>query len=269
MIISSWNVNGLRAAARKGELKTWLDRSRADIACIQETKGSAEQFAFLDDQFPDYEKAYRAAQQKGYSGVSTWARGIGTHRFTEGLDGHDDPEGRALRLDFGAWTLLNIYFPNGGKSDDAWRYKLEFYEQILTYMNRLRKDGRRVLVVGDANVAHEEIDIARPKENDGKIGFHPKERAWVDRLLANGWSDAFRERHPDEVVYSYWHLISRARERNVGWRIDYLFCDEADLPAIGPIRYDTDQMGSDHCPLTFELDAERHAERENANRRRP
>lgn len=254
MIISSWNVNGLRAAARKGELKTWLEKSRADIACIQETKGNAEQFAFLDEEFPDYEKAYRSAQQKGYSGVSIWTRDIGAHDSIEGLNGDDDPEGRALRLDFGEWTLLNIYFPNGGKSDEAWRYKLEFYETVQRHMNELRKAGRQVLVVGDVNVAHEEIDIARPKDNDGKIGFHPKERAWVDRLLEDGWVDAFREQRSDEIVYSYWHLISRARERNVGWRIDYLFCDRADLSRIGPVRYDTEQMGSDHCPLTFELD---------------
>ena len=249
MIISSWNVNGLRAVARKGALKEWIDTQKADVLCMQETKASAEQLTFLNDEYPDYEKEYHTGEKAGYAGVATWTKNLTTttHR---GLDA-GDPEGRVMRTDIDEWSLLNIYFPNGGKSEEAWEYKLFFYEQILTYMNELRASGRRVIMCGDLNVAHREIDIARPKENDGKIGFHPKERAWVDRVLEAGWADAFRAKHPDTVVYSYWHLISRARERNVGWRIDSFFTDAKDVERVQDVYYDTKQMGSDHCPVTI------------------
>lgn len=252
MKISSWNVNGLRAVARKGELKQWIDKQNADILCLQETKGSREQFSFLDEEYPDYEKAYRVAEKKGYSGVSTWTRGLDVETH-EGLNG-GDPEGRVLRTDFDDWSLLNIYFPNGGKSPEAWQYKLLFYEDIRTHMNALRAEGRRVILCGDLNVAHNEIDIARPKDNEGKIGFHPDERAWVDRMIGDGWVDVFRTNHPDKVKYSYWHLISRARERNVGWRIDYFFMDKQDVTRVSSVSYDNDQLGSDHCPITIEFE---------------
>ena len=252
MIISSWNVNGLRAVARKGALKEWIDKQNADVLCMQETKASAEQLSFLDDEYPDYEKEYHAGEKAGYAGVATWTRNLDT-TTTRGLEA-GDPEGRIIRTDFDDWSLLNIYFPNGGKSTEAWEYKLVFYDLILDYMNELRSTGRRVIMVGDLNVAHREIDIARPKENDGKIGFHPKERAWVDRVLEAGWVDVFRSKHPDAIVYSYWHLISRARERNVGWRIDSFFMNARDLDRVTRVEYDNDQMGSDHCPITLEFD---------------
>jgi exodeoxyribonuclease III len=251
MIISSWNVNGLRAVARKGVLKEWIAKQNADVLCMQETKANAEQLSFLDDEYPEYEKEYHTGEKAGYAGVSTWTRGIATRTY-RGLDA-GDPEGRVLRTDFDEWSLLNIYFPNGGKSSEAWEYKLVFYDHILALMNDLRAAGRHVIMVGDLNVAHREIDIARPKENEGKIGFHPKERAWVDRMLEAGWADVFRSKHPDTVAYSYWHLISRARERNVGWRIDAFYLNEQDLQSVKRIRYDTEQMGSDHCPVTIEL----------------
>ena len=252
MIISSWNVNGLRAAARKGALSEWIAKQNADILCMQETKANADQLAALDDTFPEYDKEYHAGEKAGYSGVATWTKNLDT-TTKRGLEA-GDPEGRIIRTDFDDWSLLNIYFPNGGKSSEAWAYKLVFYEQILAYMNALRNQGRKVIMCGDLNVAHNEIDIARPKENDGKIGFHPKERAWVDSVLENEWVDVFRAKHPESVVYSYWHLISRARERNVGWRIDSFFMDARDLERVTRVEYDNDQMGSDHCPITLEFD---------------
>ena len=251
MIISSWNVNGLRAVARKGVLGEWIEKQDADVLCMQETKASAEQLAFLEDAFPAYTKEYHIGEKAGYSGVSTWTRGIKTETRRGLASG--DPEGRVLRSDLGEWTLLNIYFPNGGKSPEAWDYKLAFYDTILATMNELRAEGRKVIMCGDLNVAHQEIDIARPKENEGKIGFHPKERAWVDRMIDAGWADVFRAKHPDTVVYSYWHLVSRARERNVGWRIDSFFLDVHELSRVIRIWYDTEQMGSDHCPVSIEL----------------
>ena len=151
--------------------------------------------------------------------------------------------------------MFSIYFPNGGKSEQAWEEKLVFYDKIHAHMYHLREQGRHVLVGGDMNVAHNEIDIARPKANDGKIGFHPSERAWMDRLMEDGWADAWRHRNPDVAeVYSWWHMISKGRERNVGWRIDYFLMDQADLEQVKNVEYLNDQMGSDHCPISITLD---------------
>ena len=133
---------------------------------------------------------------------------------------------------------LSIYFPNGGKSEQAWDEKLVFYDKVHNYMNHLRKQGSLVLVGGDMNVAHTEIDIARPKENDGKIGFHPRERAWMDRLAADNWVDIWRERNPGVTdVYSWWHMVTRGRERNVGWRIDYFLMDRGDMDQVTSVDY--------------------------------
>jgi exodeoxyribonuclease-3 len=157
------------------------------------------------------------------------------------------------RVDFQEWSVLGIYFPNGGKSPEAWEGKLVFYDHFLEYVNSLRNEGRKVVWAGDVNCAHEEIDIARPKENEGSIGFLPEERAWVTKVIENGWDDVFRKMHPDSVVYSWWHVISRARDRNIGWRIDYVFLDSLLFPKVTNIQYLTDQMGSDHCPVMLQI----------------
>jgi exodeoxyribonuclease III (xth) len=147
-----------------------------------------------------------------------------------------------------------VYFPNGGKSEEAWHGKLVFYEQFLEHINQLRSQGRRVIWCGDVNCAHEEIDIARPKENKDSIGFLPEERQWMTKVEEHGWRDVFRTKHPDAVVYSWWHVLSGARKRNVGWRIDYIFVDEPLLTKVQDIHYRTEQMGSDHCPVVLEID---------------
>ena len=167
-------------------------------------------------------------------------------------------EGRVAQLDFklkrSQYSILSIYFPNGGKSEQAWEEKLVFYDRIHDHMNLLREQGRKVIVGGDMNVAHTEIDIARPKDNDGKIGFHPKERAWMDRLHANQWVDAWRGKNPGVTdVYSWWNVTTRARARNVGWRIDYFLLDKGQLKNIQQIEYLAAQLGSDHCPLLLQL----------------
>lgn len=264
----TWNVNGIRAVERKGELARLVDAERPDFLFLQEIKGTREQFgAYLTDN-PDYEQFYHSAEKKGYAGTGLWVRRDVYASLDDPTFHTDVPhmpnadEGRVSWLSFehGKKTidLLSIYFPNGGKSEQAWKEKLEFYDAIHAHMNTLREAGHMVVVGGDMNVAHNEVDIARPKENDGKIGFHPDERAWMDRVTADGWVDAWRALHPDAVdVYSYWDLVTRARERNVGWRIDYYLVDRVLLDRVAEAEYLSAQMGSDHCPLRMELELPR------------
>ena len=214
---------------------------------------------------PDYEQFYHSAEKKGYAGSGLWVeRGVFEnlkepcfHTNVPKMPNAD--EGRVAWLSFelagNAYDLLSIYFPNGGKSEQAWRDKLKFYDAIHRHMNKLRRSGHRVIVGGDMNVAHEEIDLARPKENDGKIGFHPDERAWMTRVTADKWVDVWRRRNPDQTeVYSYWDMVTRARDRNVGWRIDYFLVDEDLFGQVVDAEYLNLQMGSDHCPLRMDLE---------------
>ncbi len=264
MKVITWNVNGVRAVERKKELQQLLTTQDPDVLMLQETKGSPEQFSNYLKAHPDYRQHYACAEKPGYAGTSIWVRGaleetLDDVMFITDMPGNPNAdEGRVSHLTFRqggeTWDLLSIYFPNGGKSEQAWEEKLVFYDRTHDLMNALRAEGRVVLVGGDMNVAHNEIDLARPKENDGKIGFHPSERAWMDRLIADGWSDVWRARNPGVTdVYSWWHLVTRARARNVGWRIDYFLMDKAQEKRVKRIDYLMDQMGSDHCPIVMEV----------------
>ena len=260
MKLISWNVNGIRAIERKGELQNLLNSEKPDILFIQETKASPEQLSTWLTQNPDYHQNYHAAEKKGYSGVSVWL-----HKNTfpvrptsiTGMQGWDDHEGRVIRFEYENFCLLGVYFPNGGKSDEAWQEKLRFYDHFLAHINRLRGQGKSIIFCGDLNVAHNEIDLARPKENEKNVGFRPEERSWVSRLIANDWVDSFRESHPDRVSYTWWDMPSRARERNVGWRIDYFFLDRPLRKKVVSDRHLNEQQGSDHCPVVLEIDLSR------------
>ena len=264
MKIITWNVNGIRAVERKGELQKLVDDEGPDVLMIQEIKGTTDQFSKYLTEHEDYVQHYSSAEKKGYAGTAIWIlrdceSTMNSVQFsTEIPRAPNADEGRLSQLTFDVggrqWDLLSIYFPNGGKSEQAWDEKLVFYDKVHNYMNHLRKQGSLVLVGGDMNVAHTEIDIARPKENDGKIGFHPRERAWMDRLAADNWVDVWRERNPGVTdVYSWWHMVTRGRERNVGWRIDYFLMDRGDMDQVTSVDYLNDQMGSDHCPMRIEL----------------
>ncbi len=263
--IITWNVNGIRAVERKGEMYNFITNHDPDIFMIQEIKGSTDQFSPWLTTHNDYDQYYNSARKKGYAGTALWVK----KSLREKLDevefatvvpqAPNADEGRICHFSFtlceDRWDLFSIYFPNGGKSEQAWQEKLVFYDRVHACMSELRRQGRMVLVGGDMNVAHEEIDLARPKENDGKIGFHPKERAWMDGLVEDGWVDVWRERNPGVTgVYSWWHMISRGRMRNVGWRIDYFLIDRSDMKRVQQIEYLQDQMGSDHCPLAITLE---------------
>ena len=262
MKIISWNVNGLRAVDRKGDLYTFLEAHDPDILLLQETKAQPEQLEFLNKKYVQYEKFYHSAQKPGYSGVGIWVKTsleIENIVFSAGMPG--DPvaeEGRIARVDFDrkgeAYTILGTYFPNGGKSPEAWKQKLVFYKKWLDYINHIRESGRFCIWAGDINCAHHEIDLARPKDNEGVIGFHPKERALLDRWMEDGWVDIWRSKNPEtRDVYSWWHVITRSRAKNVGWRIDYAFVAKEDFDRVKNIEYLTQQMGSDHCPVALTI----------------
>jgi exodeoxyribonuclease-3 len=254
--IASWNVNGIRAVQRKGALD-WIWDSDLDLVCLQETKAHPEQLDEALTAPPGWGANWAAAEKKGYSGVVTYHResaaprsvetGIGTKRY--------DGEGRVVRGDHGDFLLYNVYFPNGKASPERLAYKMGFYRAFRTQVNKQVAAGRRVVICGDVNTAHREIDLARPKENVGISGFLPEERAWLDRFLGDGWVDSFRAKNGDvKDCYTWWSMRSGARLRNVGWRIDYFIVDSGLAGALAKSWTSPEIMGSDHCPLGIELD---------------
>lgn len=257
MKLISWNVNGIRAVERKGELQNLLEKEEPDLLFLQETKAKKEQLSDYLTAHSEYFQFYHSAEKPGYSGVSVWVRrslSVDAPEVFTGMPGWNDHEGRVIGVELAGAVCFGVYFPNGGKSHEAWLEKLKFYDHFLDYCNDLKSKGKRVIWGGDLNVAHNEIDLARPKENDGNIGFHPDERAWVDRVIGAGWSDVFRSLYSEKISYTWWNVVTRARQRNVGWRIDYFFMDEKDLPHVTGTSHLGEQMGSDHCPIVLELD---------------
>lgn len=249
----SWNVNGIRAAHKKGFLD-WFRKESADVVCLQETKAMKEQLQQELVEVEGYQSFWCSAERKGYSGVATYTKkspvstaiGFGIPRF--------DDEGRVLVTEFPEFTLFNIYFPNGKRDQVRLDYKLDFYESILKHWETLRKRNRRLVICGDYNTAHQEIDIARPKENASVSGFLRIERDWMDKLVGKGYVDVFRQMNPAKRdQYTWWDLMTRARERNVGWRIDYFFITADLLPHVQDAWISPEVMGSDHCPVGLEL----------------
>ena len=252
MKILCWNVNGIRAAQKKG-LLDWLAKESPDILGVQETKAHPDQLDMNLLNPPGYQTFWNSAERKGYSGVALFAKkkplqvkkGFGVARF--------DSEGRVIEIEYPEFTLLNIYFPNGKSGDERLQYKMDFYDETLKYVNKLKKQGKKIITCGDYNTAHKEIDLARPKENQDISGFLPAERAWMDKWTASGQVDIFRKLNPGPNQYSWWDMKSSARERNVGWRIDYHFVTPDLEPLVKSAKIMADVMGSDHAPVTLEL----------------
>jgi exodeoxyribonuclease-3 len=253
MKIISWNVNGLRAFHKKGAFDSIFELD-PDIFCLQETKAHPEQlpeevrspagyYAFFD-----HSKA-----KKGYSGVAIFSKekpekveyGIGINKF--------DDEGRTLVAYFKDFVLLNIYFPNGGGGEDRLKYKLEYYSEFLKFVENLKKQSKSVIFCGDVNTAHNEIDLARTKENENHTGFLRIERDWMDKLISLNWIDTFRFLNPNKIQYSWWDMKTFARDRNVGWRLDYFFVSENLKNKIKKAEILDNMFGSDHCPILLEL----------------
>lgn len=254
MKLISWNVNGIRAVERKGDLEYFLKTHDPDVFLIQEIKAKPEQLTAIIEKYDTYKQFYHSAEKPGYAGTAIWVRKDIDASFSTGMPNFEDTEGRIARVNIGKKEILGVYFPNGGKSPEAWHGKLAFYEKFLEFVHQLRAEGKEVIFTGDVNCAHKAIDLARPKDNEGKIGFHPEERALLSKWIADGWIDVWRERNPNTTdVYSWWHVITRSRAKNVGWRIDYFFLNEKNLPQVQEIQYLTEQMGSDHCPVSLTI----------------
>lgn len=256
MRILSWNVNGLRACEKKG-FATWLAGTGADVVGLQEVRATVDQLpAHL--QAPDgWHAHWVSAERKGYSGVGLLSRCEPDSVETSLGDERFDLEGRLQIARFGRLVLANVYFPNGsGKERDNGRvpFKLDFYRALFDRLQRLRRGGARVLVMGDWNTAHREIDLARPKANVKTSGFLPAEREEVGRWIRSGWIDAFRRFEPGAGHYTWWAWRQGARSRNVGWRIDYVLASKAAAPYLEGAFHQPEVEGSDHCPVGVEVD---------------
>lgn len=253
MRIVSWNVNGIRAVANKGFADT-VKAMDADIIGIQETKAQIDQLGPEITQLEGYKSWFYSAERKGYSGTALYSRiepedvtfGLGTDEF--------DHEGRTICADFGKFVLFNIYFPNGGRGDDFVKFKLRFYDCFLDRVRELESKGREVICCGDVNTAHKEIDLSNPKANSKISGFLPEERIYMDHFAEAGLTDTFRMLYPEKPeCYTWWSYKTAARERNVGWRIDYFFATKGLLPNVKESNMMSDVMGSDHCPVYLDL----------------
>jgi len=253
MQILSWNVNGLRALSKKGQFD-WLVNTGAEIICLQETKSEKEQLLPAIVNPPGYHSYFDHSKgRKGYSGVATYSK-IKPEKIVYEMGVETlDKEGRLIAVFYSDFVLLNVYFPNGGGGPERLKYKLDFYEAFLTYAELIRKQNPKLIICGDVNTAHEEIDLARPKENETRTGFLPVEREWLDEVLNHGYVDVFRYFNPGKVVYTYWDTYTFARERNVGWRIDYFFITPNLLARVKKIDILSNVYGSDHCPILLEL----------------
>lgn len=248
----SWNVNGIRAVKGKGFLD-WFSERHPDILCLQETKARPEQ---LDEDLlnvPGYYSYWNYPERKGYSGVALYTRDEPQKISYAPGDSKLDIEGRVIIADYPAFTLMNIYFPNGKSGQERLDYKMDFYDDFLDYADSLRSQGKKIVVCGDVNTAHKEIDLARPKENSKISGFLPIEREWIDKFISHGYVDTFRQFNQEPDQYSWWDLKSGARARNVGWRIDYFFISEDLLTSLTRAFIMPDVMGSDHCPVGITL----------------
>jgi len=250
--ILSWNVNGIRAAYKKGFLD-WFTKEKPDILCLQETKAASEQLPAALKEIKGYHAYFCSAEKKGYSGVAIYTKeepedlktGFGIKKF--------DNEGRIQIADFKSFILFNIYFPNGKASEQRLKYKMDFYDTFLDYADSLKIKSKNLIICGDINTAHKEIDLARPRENEKISGFLPQERAWIDKFISHGYIDTFRMFNQKPDHYTWWDLKSRARERNVGWRIDYFFVSENLKKKVRASYMLPDVMGSDHCPIGIDV----------------
>lgn len=255
MKILSWNTNGLRATYKQGNLLPLFTQLKPDILCLQEVKATEEQLTDEIKNIPGYYSYFVSPlHKKGYSGVGVYTK-MKPEKVEYGIGVKDlDTEGRTLVLYFKDFVLITCYFPNGGSGPDRLEYKLQFYDAFLSFVNKLRKKGHEVIFCGDINTAHTEIDLARPKQNEENTGFLPIEREWIDQVINSGYIDVYREMNPKKTgAYTYWDQKTRARERNVGWRIDYFFTSPKIYSRIKKAEIHSEVIGSDHCPIEITL----------------
>ncbi len=250
--IISWNVNGIRAVANKEALR-WIDARDTDILCLQEIKALPEQMPsnLFEKEFTELH--INSAEKKGYSGTATFSM-IKSDYTSTGKEIDRLNEGRIIETHYDDIVLLNIYFPNGQRDQERLDYKMQFYDDLLAHCEALREEGKSIIICGDVNTAHREIDLKNPKANSKTSGFLPIERAWIDKLISHGYIDTFRYVHGDKVdSYSWWSYRSNARVNNVGWRIDYFFISEDLCESLEDAFILDDIPGSDHCPVGIRI----------------
>ena len=251
--IASYNVNGIRAAQKKG-LEEWVKETDPDILCIQETKAHKEQVNTKVFEEMGYHHFWYSAQKRGYSGVAIFTKQEPTAVQTGfGIEAYD-AEGRMIRADFGDWTLLNCYFPSGTSGTVRQDFKMKFLDDIYKWMHELKKERDQLILVGDYNIAHNEIDIHNPKGNKNNSGFLPEEREWMTKWFESGFTDTYRFLNPEKVEYSWWSYRANARANNKGWRIDYQSVTDNLKDKLIKAYHVNDAKHSDHCPVWLEID---------------
>ena len=255
MKITTWNVAGLRAFIRKNGWG-WICQHDPDVICLQEIKANPDQIAAEDQAlFAPYQTFWNPADRKGYSGTLTFVKEISV-QFKKGL-GIDrfDHEGRTIQTEFDSFTLFNLYVPNGGRDHSRVPFKLDFYAALLDLCDSMHAEGKNIIICGDINTSHQEIDVNNPKSKSKITGFLPEERIWINKFLEHGFLDVFRDLYPEKIQYTYWSYINNQRAKNNGWRLDYFLISEALLPIVRDVETHPDALGSDHCPVSLILNA--------------
>jgi len=249
----SWNVNGLRAVVKKDFLK-FLQAENPDILGIQETKIQLEQIPEEVRSIQKYQTDWSFAEKKGYSGTGVFYKPEPLNIKSSNFDSPIlEQEGRIIEMEYKNFVLFNIYFPNGQMSEERLQYKLEFYEESLKYFNTLRNKGKKLIISGDFNTAHKEIDLKNPKSNEDRSGFLPVERFWMDKLVSSGFVDTFRMFNEKPDQYTWWTYRFKAREKNIGWRIDYFFVSDNLVNNVVESTILPEVQGSDHCPIRLKI----------------
>jgi len=250
MKIISWNINGIRAIYKKNFLD-WFIATNADIVCLQEIKAQKEQIPSDLLELKNYFFYFNPAIKKGYAGMAVYTKQkplkveykLGLNRF--------DQEGRILQLEYPSFILINVYLPHGGRQKENLDYKLKVYDYLLEYLQKSK--DRNIILIGDFNIAHQDIDLARPRQNQNNIMFTPEERQQIDKIINLGFLDSFREFHKEGSHYTWWPYMAKARQRNLGWRIDYIFISKELTKNLKDAFILSEVMGSDHCPIGIEI----------------
>ncbi len=250
MKIISWNINGIRAIYKKNFLD-WFIATNADIVCLQEIKAQKEQIPSDLLELKNYFFYFNPAIKKGYAGMAVYTKQkplkveykLGLNRF--------DQEGRILQLEYPSFILINVYLPHGGRQKENLDYKLKVYDYLLEYLQKSK--DRNIILIGDFNIAHQDIDLARPRQNQNNIMFTLEERQQIDKIINLGFLDSFREFHKEGSHYTWWPYMAKARQRNLGWRIDYIFISKELTKNLKDAFILSEVMGSDHCPIGIEI----------------
>lgn len=253
MKIASYNVNGIRAAIKKG-LFEWVREQDFDIICFQETKAHEEQIDESILEEAGYKHHWHSAIKKGYSGVATFSKIEPTYvKAGVGMEKYDN-EGRVLRTDFNDLTILNCYFPSGSSSEERHAFKMDFLNDLKPFFLETIKERPNTIILGDYNVVHKDIDIHNPQRKDKPSGFRPEERAWMDGWFDGPFTDAYRYLYPEEQKFSWWSYRAGSRDRNKGWRIDYLSVTDSIVPTLQSVIHHKDSKHSDHCAVELNFD---------------